>query len=148
VASPDDVLEVTLKTPLKLEDARDVLRWGPWDLRVREVPVGSSSGSVKALFGGKTTDGPDLNDFARLGATVLQGPDRSFRVVVWGEDSAKDRWLRMGTIPMGQGTQSSLRKPVEFILLGFAFVVDLVAIPLVFAYLFVGLLCGWIHLDL
>jgi hypothetical protein len=147
VGSPDDVLDVTLKTPLDLKDARDVGRWGPWNLRVCEVPVGSSSGSVKALFEGKTTDGPDLNDFARLGATVLRAPDRSYRVVMWGEDSAEDRWLRLGTVPIGQGTQSPLRKPVEFILLVFAFLVDLVAVPLIVAYVLVGSLCGWIHVD-
>jgi hypothetical protein len=148
VASQDEVLDVTLTAPLKLNDARDVCRWGPWKHYVAEVPVGSTRGSVKALFGGKTTDGPGLNEFARLGATVLKGPDRSYRVVVWGEDSTRDRWLRLGTIDVGQGTQSSLRKPVAVILIVFAFLVDLVAVPLVYAYVLIGALCGWIHLDL
>jgi hypothetical protein len=62
-------------------------------------------------------------------ACIDRGPDRNYRVQVLRGDSSRQRWVRIGTIEIGHGTQSAARAPLSWVALPVTAVVDLVTVP-------------------
>lgn len=70
-----------------------------------------------------------LLGLCELGATVDRSEDRTFRIQVFGQDTELQRWVSIGAVELGPGTQSSTRTLIGAVLLPFAVVVDVIALP-------------------
>ena len=103
----------------------------PIDLSVAK----SSSGPDAIEFRGM-----DLSEarepFRPLGEVVMatvacvdRGPDRDYRVYVLRGDASRQRWVRLGTVDIGHGTQSAARGPLTWVALPVTAAVDLVTLP-------------------
>jgi hypothetical protein len=70
-------------------------------------------------------------------------PGRNFRIHVLRGDSALKRWVRIGTIDVGPGSQSGARRPLYWAALPVTVAVDIVTLPvLLVGALFMGGLEG------
>lgn len=129
----DGVVEVRFPAPLQLLDAEEVIGWSMWDIKVADLSLLDAEAPVCASFSRTSGDGSTPGVYPRLGASVVHDTDRLYRVVVWGEDLNTDRWLRLGEIRVGHGSQSRYRWVGEFVALPVAFAVDVVATPVILA---------------
>lgn len=136
----DGVDEVVLETPLALTSAGQSAEWGQWDIKISQVPPSRARNSVSSFFTRTTGDGSVPGEFRRLGVSIVRDSNRAYRVIVWGEDPGTDRWLRIGVLPLGRGTQSSLRTIAKTFLLplALALAVDVGVIPLACAVVWAG----------
>jgi hypothetical protein len=62
-------------------------------------------------------------------ACIERGPDRNYRVHVLRGDPGRQRWVRLGTVEIGHGTQSAARGPLAWVALPVTAAVDLVTVP-------------------
>jgi hypothetical protein len=103
----------------------------PIELSVAKWPGGSGAIEFRGM---------DLSDarqpFLPLGEVVLatvacvdRGPDRDYRVYVLRGDPSRQRWVRIGTVEIGHGTQSAARGPLSWVALPVTAAVDLVTLP-------------------
>jgi hypothetical protein len=106
----------------------------PIDLSVARNPGGPGAIEFRGM---------DLSDarepFLPLGevvkatvACVDRGPDRDYRVYLLRGDPSRQRWVRLGTVEIGHGTQSAARGPLSWVALPVTAVVDLVTLPFMF----------------
>jgi hypothetical protein len=72
------------------------------------------------------------------GVSIVRDSNRVYQLTVWGEDPDTDHWLRIGLLPIGRGTQSSLRTIAKAFLLPVALAVDVAVIPLACAVVWAG----------
>lgn len=131
----DGIDEVELRSPPIIERARHDGEWGWWDIKVVDVPLGKAQNPVSSFFKRTTGDGSVPGEFRRIGVSVIRGSSRDYRLMLWGEDPATDHWLRIGVVPVGRGSQSAARAFVKFVVLPFAFAIDVGLVPLAFAVL-------------
>jgi hypothetical protein len=57
-------------------------------------------------------------------------PQRSYRVHVLESDATLHRWVRLGTVDLGPGSQSGSRRTVAIVALPFTVAADIVSLPL------------------
>jgi hypothetical protein len=65
-----------------------------------------------------------------IGACVEERSGRRFHVGIFGADPSRRRWIRLGVIDVGPGSQSGLRQPLSYVGLPFAVAADVVLVPL------------------
>jgi hypothetical protein len=65
-----------------------------------------------------------------IGACVEERSGRMFHVSVFGADPARHRWIRLGVIDVGPGSQSGMRPSISYVGLPFAVAADFVLVPL------------------
>jgi hypothetical protein len=65
-----------------------------------------------------------------IGACVEERSGRMFHVSVFGADQPRRRWIRLGVIDVGPGSQSGMRRPLSYVGLPFAAAADVVLVPL------------------
>jgi hypothetical protein len=129
----DGIGEVVLDTPLSLASARNSRQSGWWDIKVSQVAPSRARDRVSSFFTRTTGDGSEPGELRRLGVSIVRDSNRAYRLILWGEDPDTDRWLRIGFVPVGQGTQSSFRTIANAFLLPVALAVDIAVIPLAYA---------------
>jgi hypothetical protein len=134
----DGIGEVVLDTPLSLASARNSRQWGWWDIKVSQVAPSRARDRVSSFFTRTTGDGSEPGEFRRLGVSIVRDSNRAYRLILWGEDPDTDRWLRIGFVPVGQGTQSPFRTIANVFLLPVALAVDIAVIPLACAVVWAG----------
>jgi hypothetical protein len=135
----DGVDEVVLETPLSLISARNSGEWHWWDIKISQVAPSRARNRVSSFFTRTTGDGSVPGEFRRLGVSIVRDSNRVYRLILWGEDPDTDHWLRIGLLPLGRGTQSSLRTIAKAFLLPVALAVDVAVIPLACAVVWAGL---------
>ena len=139
-AGTDGIEELAAAAPLSLSPAPGGGEWYWWDIKVAEVPPGKVRNPVSSFFKRTTGDGSVPGEFRRLGVSIVRDAARDYRVILWGENPRTNHWLRIGVVPVGRGTQSSLRPIVKFVFLPFALAIDIGLVPLSCAVLLLGLL--------
>jgi hypothetical protein len=136
----DGIDEVVLEVPLSLTSARNSGEWYWWDIKVSQVAPSLARHKVSSFFTRTTGDGSVPGEFRRLGISMVRDSRRDYRLTLWGEDPETDHWLRIGVLPLGRGTQSSLRAIAKAFLLPVALAVDIAVLPLACAVLWAGVL--------
>jgi hypothetical protein len=134
--------------PLSLAPADDVIGWGWWDIKVAEVDPDRVREPVTSFFDRTSGDGSKPGDFRRLGASVVRRSGREYQAIVWGENATANRWMRLGTVTIGHGSQFSGRKAVEVVALPVAFATDVVIFPFAALYTFIGYELGLVEIPL
>jgi hypothetical protein len=68
---------------------------------------------------------------AEFAASIERRGHRVFRVHVFGGDRDRERWVRIGTIDIGPGTQWPIRKPLSWVAVPLAVPLDVVGLAMI-----------------
>lgn len=68
-------------------------------------------------------------DGTETAAYIDRRPGRNFRIHLLFGDETRHRWVQIGTVNIGPGTQSAMRRPIAYVALPGAVIVDVATIP-------------------
>jgi hypothetical protein len=84
-----------------------------------------------------------LNEYpVRFGYEILCREDRRYELTVYAEDADRGEWVRLGTVSVGRGMQSGMRRPLYYVAAPVCFVADIALLPVEFIGLLAMLAFG------